>query len=107
MSALVSVLAHAGRSSAVLVVTALVVACGSTGPNGTAAAPRSGSSAPSRAPSPESSATTGVPPSGGSIANPSAPSSAAAFHPNGLHVGFTEVAAGLDAPLAIANAHDG
>jgi glucose/arabinose dehydrogenase len=108
-----SALSILGRGAAIgcalAAFVALVVACGSTGPNGTAAPPRSGSSAPSRAVSgsPTAPASSAVPSGGGSIPGASAPSSAAALDPNGLHVAFSEVAGGLDAPLAIANAHDG
>ena len=88
------------RPIAIVGAALLVAACGSAGPNGTAAPARSGAASP------------GGPSGGGSAASTppassASASSAPAFDPAGLTVGFDDVVTGLDLPLAVVNAHDG
>ena len=74
---------------AAIAVVAVVAACGSTGASATTAIGPSSSTAPSSGPKSASQV------------------AAAPFDPAGLHVTLESVATGLDAPLAIVNAHDG
>jgi len=82
----------------------LVAACGSAGPNGTAAPARSGS--PSFG-TPSSGPTTPTPAASSPAAASASAVTSPAFDPAGLTVGFDNVVTGLDSPLAVVNAHDG
>jgi glucose/arabinose dehydrogenase len=79
----------------------IAAACGSTGPSGTAAPARTAAPIATTA-APATTAPASAPPSVAPSATPGI-----AFNPNGLKVEFDEVAAGLDQPLAVANAGDG
>jgi glucose/arabinose dehydrogenase len=85
---------------AVIAVAAVVVACGSTGASGSVGSPPASRSTTSAVPPASSTA----PSSGPKSASPGA---TASFDPAGLRVTLESVATGLDAPLAIVNAHDG
>ena len=86
-----------------LAAVALLGGCGSTGPNGSAAPPRTGAS-----PSPAASAgATGSSPAASGSPPPAPGSAATSFDPSRITVGFDEIAGGLEDPLAITNAGDG
>src|SRR6185295_13441132 len=94
---------RAARAALSLAAAAALIAaaCGSTGPSGTAAPPRTAEPVATTA-APATTAPASAPPSVAPSATPGV-----AFNPKGLKVEFDEVAAGLEQPLAVVNAGDG
>src|SRR5207342_102373 len=91
---------HRPAAVAAIAVAGVVAACGSTGASGSAGSPPASPSATSAISPSSSMAPSSGPKSASQIAT-------APFDPAGLRVTLESVATGLDAPLAIVNAHDG